>query len=90
MGRKLSKKESLEEIEAFFSNPTKKTSQEVQKMLKTATAHNIKLKEKRKLFCKKCFTIFNARNSEIRIKKEMKRVKCLVCNAAQRWKIKTS
>ncbi|GEM_PF-590975 len=87
---KKSKKESLEEIEAFFSNPSKKTSQEIKKILKTAMANNIKLKEKRKLFCRKCFTVFNAKNSEIRIKKGMKAVRCLTCNSIQRWKLKTS
>ena len=87
---KKNKKESLEEIEAFFSNLSKKTPQEVKKIMKIAMAHNVKLKERRKLFCKKCFAVLNAKNSEIRIKKGMKTVKCLVCNAAQRWKLKTS
>src|SRR3989338_7354301 len=41
---------------------------EGKKTKKLAMSKNIKLGEKRKLFCKKCFTYFTSKNSEIRIK----------------------
>jgi len=51
-------------------------------------AYNIKLGEKRKLFCKKCLNPYN--NSEISIKNKIKKIKCEKCGRISKWKIKTS
>ena len=86
--KKLSKKDAEKEIKQFFKNLKNKTPREVKKIKRLAMKYNIKLKELRKLFCKKCYSIFNAKNSEIRIKKGIKIVKCKKCGCVNRWKMK--
>ncbi|MFA4952627.1 MAG: hypothetical protein WC584_00215 [Candidatus Pacearchaeota archaeon] len=85
MNKKLSKTEALKEIENFFKDIQGKTPKEIKKIKKLAMSYNIPLKEKRKLFCKKCFAIY--KNPKIRIKNKMKSVTCENCGNVGRWKI---
>lgn len=83
---KLSKSEIQEEVKKVFSkNPSK---EEIKKIKRLANSKNIKLKEYRKLFCKKCFVVFNSNNSEIRIKKGLKIIRCKNCGKISRYKLR--
>ena len=88
MVKKLSKKFVKQEIEKFFlpENLKTKTPKEVQKIKRLAMKHNIALKEKRKLFCKKC--LMPHKNSSIQIKNDMINITCGNCEHKNRWKIK--
>ncbi|MEN9626039.1 MAG: hypothetical protein RL557_367 [archaeon] len=83
---KLSKQEIQEQIEKTFSG--KPSAEEIKKIKKLAMSKNIKLGELRKKFCSKCLSYFNPQNSEIRIKKGMKMIKCKKCGQRSRWKMK--
>jgi len=83
---KLSKTESEEKINEFFLNLKNKSPKDVKKIKKLAMRYNIHLKDKRKKFCKKCFTPYN--NSKIRIKNKTKTIKCNKCGYVNKWKIK--
>ena len=54
---------------------------------KLAKRNNLSLKPYRKLFCKKCSSFFTSDNSQIRINKGIKSIKCLKCGAYRRFKI---
>jgi len=41
---------------------------------------NVRLKDKKALFCKKCFTFFNSKNSKVRLNPKKKRVEILCLN----------
>ncbi|MBS3075931.1 hypothetical protein J4429_05750 [Candidatus Pacearchaeota archaeon] len=85
---KLSKQEIQEKISLIFSsNPSPK---QIKKIKKLAMSKNIKLGNFRKKFCKKCYNLFNSNNSEIRIKKPYKIIKCRNCNYINRYKLKTN
>ena len=86
MKKQLSKTEAEKQIEEFFSNLNDKTPKDVKKIKRFAMAYNIKLGEKRKLFCKKCFSPHN--NSGITIKEGIITIPCGNCNYKNRWKIK--
>lgn len=81
--KKSSRIEAREKIEEFFK--AKHDKKQVRKIKKLAMSHQIKLKEKRKLFCKKCYSM---RISVKRIKNKIKTVKCENCGNLMRWKIK--
>lgn len=84
--KKLSKSEIQEYIkQVFSSNPSPK---QIQKAKKLAMSKNIKLGELKKKFCKKCFSLLNSNNSEIRIKKGFKIIKCRNCRYLVRYKLK--
>jgi len=86
MKTKLSRKETEENIKEIFSkNPTPK---EIKKAKRLAMNKNIKLGNLRKKFCKKCYILFNSKNSEIRIKKGRKVIKCKNCENISRYKLK--
>jgi RNase P subunit RPR2 len=87
MNKKTSKTQAKEKIDQFFSNINSKTPKDVKKIKKIAMSHNLKLKEKKKLFCKKCLTTYL--NPKTRIKKNVKTMVCGNCNYVSRWKIKT-
>ncbi len=80
----MSKKEVKEKIADFFKE--KHDKEKVRKIKKLAMSHQIKLGEKRKLFCKKCFSM-NLR--VLGIKNKLKRVKCNDCWNEMRWKVKS-
>jgi len=85
MKLRLSKQETEKKINEIFSrNPS---SKEIKKTKKLAMSRNIKLGELRKKFCKKCYSLFNPKNSEIRIKKGFKIIKCK-CGYASKYKLK--
>ena len=84
--KKLPKTEAKKEIKEFFLDIKNKTSREIKKIKRLAMKHNISLKEKRKLFCKKCLTLY--KNPKIRIKNKIKSVTCRECGYVARWRIK--
>lgn len=79
------RKEAEKLIEEFFSKIDNKESKKIRKMKKLAMHYKIKLGEKRKLFCKYCYSQFKGKT---RIKKGMKRVVCSACGRVSGWKIK--
>lgn len=84
--KKLPKTEAKKQIQEFFLEIKKKSAKQVKKIKKLAMSHNIKLKEKRKLFCKKCLVPY--KNPKIRIKNKIKITTCKNCDYVARWKIK--
>ncbi len=88
--RKLSKQEIEQKIKEIFSK--KPSPNEIKKVKQLAMSKNIKITSFKKLFCKKCLTIFTPTNSKIRIKKQnkipVKIIKCEYCGYVSRWKIK--
>tara|TARA_Y100000310_G_scaffold329950_1_gene400723 strand:+ start:635 stop:898 length:264 start_codon:yes stop_codon:yes gene_type:complete len=81
----LSKDKAEKEIKVFFENINKKTSKEIKKIKRLSMRYNIKLKEKRKKFCQKCYS------SKLRvksIKKGIKTVECEKCGKISRYKLK--
>ena len=85
MKKTLSKTEAKKQVEEFFLDVKNKTSKQIKKIKRFAMAYNISLKEKRKLFCKKCLEPY--KNPKIRIKNRMKKVTCENCNYISRWKL---
>ncbi len=85
-GKKLLREEIQDEIMRILSAGP--SPNEIKKIRKLAMSKNIKLGFLRKTFCKKCFSYFDSKNSEVRIKKGMKIVKCKKCGQINRWKMK--
>ena len=85
--KKITKEEIRKEIEIAFSG--KPTQKEIKKIKKSAMSKNIKLGELRKKFCKKCLSFFTSDNSETRVKKGIKIIKCKNCGHVNRWWVKT-
>lgn len=83
----ISKKEIEKQIEIFFKEIKNKSPKEVKKIKRVSMSKNISLKEKRKLFCKKCFSPYSG-NEKIRIKNGGKSIECKKCGKISRWKIK--
>lgn len=88
MNPKLSKQEAQKKIENFFSNLKDKTPEQIKKIKKLAMHYHIPLQDYKKLYCKKCYSIFNSENSEIRIKKGDKTIKCKKCGYLNRYSVK--
>jgi len=86
MKKKLSKSEAKKEIEVFFSKLENKTPKDIKKIKKLSASCKIPLKDKRKLFCKKCLSVYNS--PKIKIKDNIKRVECENCKYITRYKIK--
>lgn len=84
----LSRKETQVLIEDFFSNVENKSPSEIKKIVRAAMKEKIKLGDKRKLFCKKCFSPY--KNAKTRINKGIKSIECKDCGYESRWKIKLS
>lgn len=84
--KSLSKREAEEFIKkAFEGNPSKESLKNL-KLL--AMSKNIKISEHRKRYCKNCYSLFTTKNSEIRIKKPYKKIKCKNCGYIARYKLK--
>lgn len=83
--REFSKTQAKEIIEEFFKNINKKSPKEIRKIKMLSMKYKIPLKEKRKLFCKKCFTPHV--NSKIRIKNKFKIIECKNCGVIARRKL---
>jgi len=79
----MSKTEAIEKINEFFRG--KHQREDVRKIKKLAMSHQIKLKEKKKLFCKKCFSM---NLKVLGIKNKIKSMRCEDCGNLMRWKIK--
>jgi len=86
MIKKLSRSEAKKQIEEFFKNVEDKTLKDVKKIKRLAMKHNIPLKEKRKMFCKKCLRPYQ--NPNIRIKKGLKIIICRNCEGISKWRVK--
>ena len=86
MKPKISKTETEEKIKDFFSHIKHKTPEEVKKIKKLAMSHNIKLGDKRKLFCKKCLAPYT--KPSISIKNDFITIKCEKCEHTNKWKFK--
>ncbi len=86
MLKKTSKKEVEKHISEFFSNINDRTPKEVKKTRRLAMKFKIPLKEKRKLFCKKCFNPY--KTPKTRIKNKIKSVLCENCGSISKWRIK--
>jgi predicted Zn finger-like uncharacterized protein len=85
MKQKLSRQEIQKKISKTFSQtPSQK---QIKKIKQLAMSKNIKLGPLKKKFCKKCFTFFTPNNSQIRIKKPIKKIKCKNCNHVSRYKL---
>ena len=85
--KKNSKTETVKEIEIFFKNLKDGKPKEVKKIKRLAMRHGIKLGDKRKLFCKNCYSIFSSGNSQIRIKDKRKIIKCNSCGHISKWRL---
>jgi len=85
MKNKLRKSEIEQKIKEIFSK--KANSKEIKKIKKLAMSKNIKLGRLKRKFCKKCYSLFNSKNSEIRIKKGFKIIKCRNCGYISRYKL---
>ena len=86
MVKKISKTLAKKQITEFFSDLKKKAPKEVKKIKILAMSHNIKLGDKRKLFCKKCLIPY--KHPSIRIKNDMITITCDSCEYKNRWKFK--
>jgi len=80
----LNKKQAQEYIEEFFKNIHNKNREQIRKVKRLAMHYKIRLGEKRKLFCKYCYS---AKLKIIKISKNIKTVKCENCGKLGRWKL---
>ena len=87
--KKLSKTKAKEKIEEFFKKKNLKSSsaRDVKKIKRLAANKKIPLKEKRKLFCKKCLMPYERKRPKIRIKDKTKIVECSNCGHTARWNL---
>ena len=85
MKKTFSKSEAEKIIYNFFENIQNKDAKQVKKIKKFSMAYNIKLGEKRKLFCKNCFAPYT--DFGLIVKKGYARVLCGNCNYVARWKV---
>jgi ribosomal protein L5 len=83
--KKLSKTEAKERVEELFKDVKNKSPKEIKKIKKLAMSYNIKIGDKRKKFCGKCYS---SKLKLIGVKNKVKRVKCESCENVSRWKIK--
>jgi len=78
----MNKKEAEELIDKFFRG--KHSKEEVGKIKNLAMSYQIKLGNKRKLFCNRCYSM----NLQVKgIKNNIKRVECKDCMHIFRWKV---
>jgi RNase P subunit RPR2 len=78
----LNKKQTQEKIRDFFKS--NHSSEQVKKIKKLAMHHKIRLKDNKKLFCKKCYSM---NLKVLGIKNKVKRIACKDCNSVMRWKV---
>ena len=82
--KKLSKSETEAKIKDLSENLS---SDNIKKIKKLAMSKNIKLGKLKQKFCKKCYSLFNSQNSQIRIKNKFKIIKCKKCNEISRYRL---
>jgi hypothetical protein len=81
---KLSKTEAKGKVEEFFKSLEGKKPEEIRKIKNLAAHHNLKLGDKRKRFCMKCYST----NLKVKsIKNQVKTVKCENGHTS-RWRIR--
>ena len=85
MKKKISKTQIKKEIENFFTDIKNKSQKDIKKIKNLAKKINYPLREKRKLFCKKCLSVYQ--NPKIRIKNNKKIVICENCGYIFREKL---
>lgn len=79
---KMNKKQAEEKINLFFRE--KHSKEDVRKIKKISMRYRIKLKDFRKKFCNRCFSM----NLKFRkVKGNRKTVECSDCGNLMRWKI---
>jgi len=86
MKKDFSRKEVEAIVNEFSDNPKGKTPDDIKRMKKLAMSKNVKLKNARKLFCKKCLSLYG--EVKIRIRKGIKSVTCEKCGFVNRWNIR--
>jgi len=86
MKKTTSKTEAKQQIQEFFENINEKSPKEIKKIKRLAMKYKIPLKDKRKLFCKKCLSPH--KNPSIRVKNGFIKINCGECGYTSRWKIK--
>jgi RNase P subunit RPR2 len=79
----LSKTQAKERIDSFFKRE-KFTAEEIKKIKRLAMNFKIRLKDHRKLFCRKCLSMLNGNT---RIHGKYKTVKCNVCGCINKFKM---
>jgi RNase P subunit RPR2 len=84
--KKTSKTDTKEKIDRFFAHIKGKTPEDVKKIKRLAMKYKIRLGDKRKLFCKKCYNPFG--NSSINFKNGFMNIVCDKCGHKSRWKLK--
>jgi len=85
MKKKISKSEVRKEIEEFFDDIKNKTPKDIKKIKKLSASYKIPLKEKRKMFCKKCLSAYKF--PKIKFKCGKKIIECENCKHIVRYKI---
>ena len=85
MKKTISRQEAREKIEEFFKKKNFE-AREVKKIKRLAMKHRISLKEKRKLFCKKCLSKLKGKT---RINKTHKSIRCEKCGFLNRSKLRS-
>lgn len=84
---KISKQEIISEVEKIFtSNPSPEMLKKAKHLL---MSKKIKIGGLRKKFCKKCNSLFDS-NTQIRIKRKHKVLKCSKCGYITRYKLKNN
>jgi len=86
MKNKISKEDAKGEVEYFFFHIMEKKPAEIKKIKRLSMKYRIKLGDKKKLFCKKCFSPY--KEASIRIKNDFYNIVCNVCGHKSRWKFK--
>lgn len=79
----MGKEDVKREADEFFKD--KHDAEEVRKMRITAMGSQVKLGEKRKLFCKRCNSM---ELKVLGVKRGIKRVRCTKCDSISRWRVK--
>jgi RNase P subunit RPR2 len=82
MKKELNKTQAREKIEQFFSKPF--TPEQLKKIKRLAMKFNLKLGDKRKLFCKKCL---NPLAGKLSVTKSHKTVECKFCRFRNKVRI---
>jgi len=83
MKTNLSKTQAKEKVEAFFKKQNF-DKEEMRKIRRIAMKFKIRLKDKRKTFCKHCLSKLKG---SVRINKGYKTIQCSFCNFKNRFKI---
>ena len=85
MKTNLSRQQAQEEINNFFKKENY-SSKEVRKVKKLAMKFNIKLREYKKNYCKKCYSKLK---DKIKLNKYYKNIKCSSCGYENSFKLRS-